>query len=167
MDDKNNYQKIGINNGQNAQNVNTQNYFENVNIIISEPIEPIASLKYYNFRDKFIISYIAIPSIIAMLNLFYPLTWMVTLVCIAVLILLQMRILEILDVINIYNNFFIINGSIIPFKNIHNIEIEGLGMKISYTDKKGKIHDKKLAFLKDHELKKFEEQYNKFINSTV
>jgi len=150
-----------INNGQVAHTV-MGNQFYVEQLLFQEPIQPLFNCNYYDFKDKFIMLFMTIPIAIAAFNIFYNIAGLALSMYVISAILLLNRIQNILQIINVYNNFFTLNGVIIPFQNIIDLNIRGLGLRIVYKqDALSKNLPTKIAFIKKEEIKKFKEQYNK------
>jgi hypothetical protein len=63
---------------------------------------------------------------------------------------------------NVYNRFFTINGTLIPFQYINELKVRGFGIYITYKNEVSSQNlPTKIAFMKQVEVDKFQEQYNK------
>ena len=159
-----------VQNSQVAQTVGNQVWFENASFHFNEPLQPLFNCKHYNFSDPYIslgivsITAISLISILLSIKSFY-----IAISLSAIFfVLMQQRILNIMEVINVYNHFFSINGVLIPFHNIKQIEKNGLKLTISYIEE---IHNtllpNTLTFIKKDEIDRFQEQCNKSISSLI
>lgn len=133
--------------------------------IFTEPHLPIHSFKHYNFYDTYLMSYLSIYILVGFINLFYTINFFVIFTLIACLFLITYRMLQIMEILHVYNYNFACNGVIISFASIKDIKYQknSLRLKIEYDKKKDsdlKMPDE-LVFYKKDELKIFIEQYNK------
>ncbi|PLY14096.1 MAG: hypothetical protein C0628_04740 [Sulfurimonas sp.] len=157
-----NIQKIeSVQNSQIAQNVEgNQIYIDK--LLFQEPLQPLFSCNYYNFKDKFILLYMLVPTIVVAMNIFYNIPELAFATYLISGLLLLSRIQNILQIINVYNNFFFLNGIIIPFNNIKDLNSSSLGLQIIYKkDSLTKNLPTKITFIKKEDVVRFKEQYNK------
>lgn len=157
-----NIQKIeSVHNSQVAQNVEGNQVYIH-KLLLKEPLQPLFSCNYYNFKDKLIVTYISVLTIIVAINIFYDIAGLTFTIYIISGFLLLNRLQNILQIVNVYNNFFILNGIIISFYDVEDLRIHNQWLQIIY--KKNiltKTLPTKIAFIKKEEIIRFREQYNK------
>lgn len=149
--------------GNNSQQIQEQNnhYYE--------PILPIETFKYFNYRDKYLWGHYIAFLMLALVNLFTNIEVIILISSLFICILLFVRYLAIQETTNVYNDFFSYNGILIPFQLVKSVKIIGNGLHITYNEEKlqsvPELEFEKLpkiiAFTHNHELLKFETIYNK------
>jgi hypothetical protein len=158
-------QKIDcINNSQVAQNVNGDQIYIEKLFLKNESLQPLFSCKYYNFNDPYISTGIFIITLISLFVIVFNIQMFYVVISLSAIlfILMQQRILNILQITNVYNDFFSINGILILFQNIEYIEIKGFKLLMTYKEEEySAVLPKTLTFIKKDEIDKFQEQYNK------
>ncbi|MEA2018147.1 MAG: hypothetical protein U9N59_06840 [Campylobacterota bacterium] len=164
IDQINHFNDSNNNIAQKFENTHIENQHNN----ITEPILPLESFKHFDIKDTILSICIFLSITIAVLSLFYNLTYIAIAGYILISILFIYKVNDIEEVLYVYNNSFSYNGILIPFKYIKKIKIKGNGLHLEYdfSELKNKIIDesklkKVIAFTKNDEIKKFEEIYNK------
>ena len=138
------------------QQINVEKF---INIELNEPLQPSFSCKYYNLNDFKIWLYIVSITIISIVGILYE-THLLLVSAIG-FVLIQQRILDLLEVINVYDSVFSVNGFLIPFSKITNIKENGLKIIITYIDQEASILPTQLTFIKKHELNQFIEYFHR------
>lgn len=131
-------------------------------IIFEEPLmQPVFSLKHYNFNDSYLIGYLAIYSLFALISIFNPMPLYAILIFFATLFLPFARIIQIMEVVHVYNHFFSYNGKLINFSVVKKLEEKGHRLKIEFIDEiENSDLPKEIVFIKKEELAMFKKQYN-------
>lgn len=136
--------------------------FDKLEIIFKEPsMQPIFSLKHYNFNDPYLIGYLAVYSLFALISIFYPMPLYAILIFFTTLFLPFARIIQIMEVVHVYNHFFSYNGKLIRFSVVKKLEEKGHRLKIEFIDEiENSDLPKEIVFIKKEELAMFKKQYN-------
>ncbi len=135
---------------------------DELNVIFEEPsMQPIFSLKHYNFNDPYLIGYLAVYSLFALISIFNPMPLYAILIFFTTLFLPFARIIQIMEVVHVYNHFFSYNGKLIRFSVVKKLEEKGHRLKIEFIDEiENSDLPKEIVFIKKEELAMFKKQYN-------
>lgn len=141
---------------------NTGTQIDKVKFIFEEPsMQPIFSLKHYNFNDPYLMGYLAIYFLFALISIFNPMLLYAILIFFTTLFLPFARIIQIMEVVHVYNHFFSYNGKLINFSVIKKLEEKGHRLKIEFIDEiENSDLPKEIVFIKKEELAMFKKQYN-------